>query len=140
MSTGSVITNIWNGVVKDAEAVENWVNTQVAAIEKALPGSTAAINDVVNDVKQAAGDALDAVDSGLNAVAPALTKSVEVAADAALTSYTGGLALPLTGLTNDGIEKVSATLVAAANAWELKAKAALAVNNGNAVASAVGPG
>ena len=53
---------------------------------------------------------------------------MEGAADALLAKYTGGLALPLTALTNDGVDKVAALVVATANAWALKAKAALAEN------------
>lgn len=135
----SIITQIWGGIVRDFTAAETWIDNAVAAVEKALPGAASTINSIGSDIKQAASDAIGMADSALVAIAPVATKAVETAADAALATYTGGLALPLTPLTNDGIEKVEALIVSTANAWSLKAKAALAGNNGNAVASAIGP-
>lgn len=135
----SIITQIWDTGVKDFNEVEAWVDAKVAAVEKAFPAATTTINAIGSDLKQAASDAIGMADSALNGVAPALTKTAEAAADAALTAYTGGLALPLVGLTNDAIEKIAALGVSTFNSWALNAKAALAGNNGNAVASAIGP-
>lgn len=136
----SIITQIWTGITKDFTAAETWIDNAVAAVKKALPGAATTLDAIGSDIKQAASDAIGMADSALIGIAPAATKAVEVAADAALTAYTGGLALPLTPLTNDGIEKVEALIVSTANAWSLKAKAALAGNNGNAVATSTSNG
>lgn len=125
----NILTQIWNGIVVDVEKAHAWIDGEVAAIEKALPSAKATINDVSADLKQAASDAIDLIDTGLNSAAPIATKAIEAAADTALTAYTGGFALPLTPLTNDAVDKVEQFLLTNINAWSLKAKAALAANN-----------
>lgn len=125
----SIITQIWNGAVKDFDAAEAWINQQVQRIEAVFPASTATINAIGSDIKQAASDAIGMADSALNNVAPGVTTAIEAAADGALTHYTGGLAIPLVPLTNDGISQIESLIVSTANAWALKAKAALAENN-----------
>lgn len=133
----SIIVQIWGKVVTDFDAAETWINTQVAKVEAAFPGAATTINAIGSDLKQAASDAIGQADSALNTVAPTVTSAVEVAADAALTKYTGGLALPLVGLTNDAIEKIEALVVSTANSWALQAKATLAENNTQTGASGV---
>lgn len=136
MSIESVITGIWSGAVKDWDAAEAWINQSVQRIEAAFPEATTTINAISSDLKQAASDAIGQADSALNTVAPGVTTAIETAADAALIKYTGGLALPLVGLTNDAIEKIEALAVSTANSWAVKAKAALAENNATAGAPA----
>lgn len=135
----NLITQIWNGAVKDFNAAEAWVDKEIAAVEKALPGATTTINAVGSDLKQAASDAIGLADTALAGIIPAAATAITGAADAALLAYTGPLALPLTPLTNDGIMQIEAALVSTINSWALTAKAKLAVNNGNAVATATGP-
>jgi hypothetical protein len=125
----SIITDIWNDVVKDFDTAEAWIDTQVQKVEAVFPAATATINALGSDVKQGASDAIGAVDSALDAAAGPTTTAVEAAADALLTKYTGGLALPLTGLTNDGILKIANLIKSTADSWTLKAQAALAENN-----------
>lgn len=128
MSINSIISQIatkavtiWNDVVTD-------IDTDVAKIKAAWPAAGTVIDELGSDVKQGASDLIGAADSELNTLAPVATSAVEGAADALLAKYSGGLALPLTGLTNDAIDKVSALIVSTANGWALKAKAALAEN------------
>ena len=130
----SIITQIWDKAVTDFTTAETWIDQQVQRIEAAFPASKATINAIGSDLKQAASDAIGDADSALNTVAPGVTKAIEAAADGALTTYTGGLALPLVGLTNDAIEKIEALAVSTANSWALKAKAALAENNATTAA------
>ncbi len=134
MSFKSIITGIWTRAVTDWKEAVTWVDDKVAAIEKAWPGSTAAIAGVVSDIKRGASDAIGAADTALSTVAPEMTTALEGAADAALVKYTGGLALPLVGLTNDAINKIEQVGVATLNGWALNARATLAGNNGDAVA------
>ena len=124
----SILTQIWNGAVKDFDTAEAWINTTIQRIEAVFPAASPTIAAIASDLKQAASDAIGDVDTALNTVAPTLTKTVEAAADAALTTYTGGAALPLVGLTNDAIERIEALAVTTANSWALQAKAALAEN------------
>ena len=85
-----------------------------------------AASAILVDVKQAASNAVDMADTYVgNAVLPA-AKQVEVALDAALASITKGVSIPFNGFVNDGIDKMAAAIKAEADAWSLKAKAALA--------------
>ena len=120
------VETVWVNIVKDVE-------TDAQKIIAALgPTVQTQVNAVVSDIKQGASNAISMADSALNNAAPAATSAVEAAADAALVKYTGGLALPLVGATNDAIEGIENLLVSTANSWALKAKAALAENNAKA--------
>lgn len=130
MSLSSIINQIATGAVKVWDAVEADINTDVAKIEAVLgPTFTTSVQAIGAVVKQGASDLIGTADSALNTLAPTVTKTVEAAADAALTTYTGGLAIALVPATNDAIEGLEGLIVATANAWALKAKAALAENN-----------
>jgi hypothetical protein len=131
----SIITQIWNAEVKDFDEAEAWIDQQIAKVEAVFPSATATINAVSSDLKQAASDAIGDADTALNTIAPAFTTAVEAGADAALTKYTGGLALPLVGLTNDAIQKVVALGTSTLNSWALKVQAALAENQPSTAAT-----
>lgn len=135
----SILTQICNDVVQDFDVAEAWVNTRVQKIEAAWPASKATITALGNDVKQGASDAIGALDSALDVASGPTATAVEAAADALLVKYTGGLALPLTGLTNDGILKIAGLIKATADSWTLKVQAELAENNPTTGAAPVTP-
>ena len=51
---------------------------------------------------------------------------MEAALDTALAAVTKGASIPFNGFVNDGIDQMAAAIKAEADAWALKAKAALA--------------
>jgi hypothetical protein len=90
------------------------------------PALTSAAGAVVSDVKQAASNAVGLADTYVGAAILPAAKGVEVALDAALASVTKGASIPFNGFVNDGIDQMAAAIKAEADAWALKAKAALA--------------
>ncbi|HEY2710072.1 MAG TPA: hypothetical protein VGI95_18655 [Caulobacteraceae bacterium] len=132
----NIISQIWNGAITLAEDAERDIEADIARIKTAFPPAATTVDALAAVVKQGASDAIGALDTALAAAAPAVTKQIETAADGALTSATGGLALPLVGLTNAGVEAIENLIVSTANAWALKAKATLAGNNAAAAAPA----
>lgn len=126
----SIISKIVSGVVTAWHDAEKEIDALALEVKNALPASAQPnLAAAISDVKQAASDALSIADSSLAGVAPVLVRGIETLADNALVSLTNGLALPLVPMTNKGIEDASALIIAAARAWELKAKASLAANN-----------
>lgn len=138
--SANIISQIWTGVVTTWDKAEAWIDTQVARVEAVLPG---AASPIASDLKQLASDAVGAAAQAEATFEPALVTGIETLADAALTKVTGGLALPLVQMTNDGIANIAAKGQAAIQAWALKAQAALAENNsargGGTPVSPVGP-
>lgn len=90
------------------------------------PTMTAAVGAVVSDLKQAASVAVEDADAAFVKFIGPVATSLETGLDAALAGYTHGLSLTFNPLINDTIDKLAAASVAEANAWALKAKAALA--------------
>lgn len=108
-------------------AAEAAIDADFAKIEAALPASAAPnLAAVKSDLKQAASDALSTAASGAAPYAPALSKVLETAADAALAELTGGLSQPYNPLLNSGIDKIVADGLAMLQGWALSAKAAAA--------------
>ena len=128
MSTPNIITQIYSGAVKVWDTIVTDVQTDIAKVEAVLPGSA----PVIADIKQLASDALGSAVNGLVTYEPALVSGVEGLADAALTKFSGGLALPLVQMTNAGIQKIVADGTAGFQAWALKQQAVLAENNAKA--------
>lgn len=85
-----------------------------------------AAGTVLTDVKQAASNAIDMADTAIGVAILPAAKGVEASLDAALASITKGASIPFNGFVNDGIDKMAAAIKAEADAWALKAKAALA--------------
>jgi len=77
-------------------------------------------------VKQAASDAITAADTMIGQAAAPATLAVETALDAALATATHGASVGLNPFVNDGIDAMAKAVKDAADAWALKAKAALA--------------
>lgn len=128
--TTSIIAQIFNGAVTVWDDVKADIEKDAAKIEAVLGGaSSPGVAAVVTDIKQGASDALSTASAMVATYEPKFVTGLEALADAALSTYTGGLALPLVALTNEGIEKLSAAGASALQAWALKAKAALAENN-----------
>jgi hypothetical protein len=121
----SILTDLLEKKVTFAQAAASalaWAQALIAHD----PALTEMAGAVVSDVKQAASTAVVMADSYVGqAILPA-AKGVEVALDAALASVTKGASIPFNGFVNDGIDQMAAALKAEADAWALKAKAALA--------------
>lgn len=128
MSTPNILTQIWNGAVKDFDAAETWIEGEVAKVEAVLPGAA----PIVADLKQAASDAVGTVDQALITYEPPLVSGLETILDAAMTKYSGGLALPLVPGVNSGITGIATTATQAISAWLLKVQAQLAENTATA--------
>ena len=77
-------------------------------------------------VKQAASDAITAADTMVGQAAAPATVAVETALEAALASLTHGGSVVLNPFVNDGVDALAKAVKDAADAWALKAKAALA--------------
>jgi hypothetical protein len=103
------------------------------------PALTTAVGAVVSDVKQAASNAIQDADTAFAAFIGPATTTLEAGLDAALAGYTKGLSLTFNPLINDTVDKIAAAAVAEANAWALKAKAALAPSTAAAASVAQTP-
>lgn len=123
----NILTKIWSGIVAEWDAAEALINKDVAAVRAALPASAQGnLDTFVADVKQGASDAISIVNTGFQASALTVSKAIEAALDAELATLSNGAALPLVPLVNTGIDDLTSIATSTANAWALKAKAALA--------------
>jgi hypothetical protein len=116
---------IWNKVVTTFDAAEALIETDIAKVEAVLPG----VAPVVTEIKQAASNAIGVVNQDLVTYEPELVTGLETVLDAALSKYTGGLALPLVQGVNAGVSGISNVATQAVSAWLLSQQAALAENN-----------
>lgn len=124
-ATMSILTDLRAGKITWSEASSEIVQCG----EKIIAGDptlTNAVGAVVSNIKQAASDAITDADSAFVKFIGPATATLEVGLDAALAGYTKGVSLTFNPLINDTIDKIEAAAVAEANAWALKAKAALA--------------
>jgi hypothetical protein len=121
----SILTDLRAGKITWTQAA-----SEVAAWGQKLiagdPALTTAVGAVMSDVRQAASNAIEDADTAFASFIGPATTTLEAGLDAALAGYTKGLSLSFNPLINDTIDKISAAAVAEANAWALKAKAALA--------------
>lgn len=125
MSATNIIARIFAGAVTVWSAIDKELTDDFAKVKAALPASAAPdLAAAQSALKQAASDALGALDKGAGAYAPALTMGAEKLADDALAALTGGLSVPLNPLLNGGIEEIVSHAKAALDAWALRAKAA----------------
>jgi hypothetical protein len=123
--TANILTQIWQGTVKDFDAAEQWVETAVAKVEAVLPGAA----PIITALKQDASDAIGIVSAGAATVEPVMATGIEAILDAALAKYTGPFALPLTQGTNTLIQGILGGGNAILQAWAVKAQSELAENN-----------
>jgi hypothetical protein len=121
----SILSDLRGGKITWTQAI-----SEVAAWAQKLiagdPTLTTAVGAVVSDVKQAASNAVQDADTAFAAFIGPATTALETGLDAALAGYTKGLSITFNPLINDTIDKIAGAAVAEANAWALKAKAALA--------------
>lgn len=121
----SILTDLLSKKITFAQAATEagaWASSLVAKD----PILTAAAGAILSDVKQAASNAVMAADTMVGAAILPAAQGVEVALDGALASLTKGASIPFNGFINDGIDQMANAIKAEADAWALKAKAALA--------------
>lgn len=121
----SILTDLLSGKITFSQASQQagqWASTLVAHD----PALTAMAGAVLSDVKQAASNAVDMADTAVGAAIGPAALAVEASLDAALAGITKGASIPFNGFVNDGIDKMAAAIKAEADAWALKAKAAIA--------------
>lgn len=121
----SILTDLAEGKITFSQAAAEalgWSEKIIAAD----PVLTNAASAVLADVKQGASNAVGALDTAIGAAVLPASKAVEAALDASLASLTKGVSIPFNGFVNDGIDQMAAAIKAEADAWSLKAKAALA--------------
>ena len=121
----SILTDLRAGKITLQQAGAEIVQWGQQVIAKD-PTLTNAVGAVVSDVKQAASNAIGDIDTAFVAAIGPTTTALEAGLDTALAAYTKGISLSFNPLINDTIDKVAQAAVAEANAWALKAKAALA--------------
>lgn len=123
----SVIGKIASGALTVWHDIQAEIEGDVAKVQKALPASaTTGLAQVETDVKQSASDALSMVLTGALALEPEGVAALEAVLDGALAKSTGGLALPLVPIVNNGITTLGNTAVGVIQAWVLKRQAAAA--------------
>ena len=121
----SILTDLAEGKITfptAATEAESWASKLITSD----PTLSTAASGVLSDVKQAASDAVGMADTAIGTAILPAAKGVEVALDAALATVTKGVSIPFNGFVNDGIDQMAAAIKAEADAWALKAKAALA--------------
>lgn len=128
----NIITQIWTGAEKVWDTVEADITADIAKVEAVLPGAA----PVIADIKQAASDALGIAAGDVVTYEPQLATGLEAVLDAAMTKYSGGLALPLVPGVNAGVQGIGTKAAAIIQAWLLKQQAALAENNATTAAPA----
>ena len=121
----SILSDALSGKITFAQA-ETQAIAWASHIINSDPALSNAAGAVLTDVKQAASNAISMADTAVGVAILPAAKGVEVALDAALASVTKGASVPFNGFVNDGIDQMAAAIKAEADAWSLKAKAALA--------------
>jgi hypothetical protein len=120
----NIIAGIFNGAVAVWGDIVTEIEKDFAKVKSVLPASAQPdVAAMQSELKQAASNALGALETSALVYAPAATKAIEGVCDNALAALTGGLSVPLNPLLNSGIEQIEGHLVAAIRAWSLKAKA-----------------
>jgi hypothetical protein len=129
----SILTDLFEKKITFAQAAQEaakWASNLI----NHDPALSNAASAVLSDVKQAASNAVEMADTALGVAIIPAAKAAEVALDAALASVTKGASVAFNPFVNDGIDRMAAAVKAEADAWALKAKAALAApaqpNNG----------
>lgn len=120
----SILTDLAEGKITwntAATEIESWSQNLVSK-DATL---TAAVGQITTDVKQAASDAIGMADTELGKWIIPASKTVEVALDTFLAGATKGVSVPFNPFINDGIDTAVNAIKAEADAWALKAKAAL---------------
>jgi hypothetical protein len=121
----SILTDLLKGKITFGQAAseaEQWASHIVSAD----PTLATAAGAILSDVKQAASNAVSMADGAVGAAVGPLAATIETGLDAALATVTKGESIPFNGFVNDGIDQMAAAIKAEADAWSLKAKAALA--------------
>lgn len=120
----NIIAGIFNGAVAVWALVEKEIEADFAKVKAALPASAQPdVAAMQSELKQAASNALGALETSAMVYAPTATKAIEGIFDNALAALTGGVSVPLNPLLNSGIEQIEGHLVAAIRAKSIKAKA-----------------
>ena len=132
----SILGQIWNKAVVLFDDAEKAIEADIAKVEAALPGLT----PVVDELKQAASDALGTINQDLVTYEPELVTGIEAVLDAALATYTGGFALPLSKGVNAGVSGIGTVGAQAISAWILSQQATLAENNPTTAATVASKG
>lgn len=120
----SILTDLAEGKINfhvASQEVGQWAQNLVAHD----PTLTAAAGAIVSDLKQAASNAVGLADTALGAFIVPAAKTVEATLDGVLAAATRGASIPFNAFVNDGIDQIAAAIKAEADAWSLKAKAAL---------------
>lgn len=120
-----ILTDLRAGKITWSQAASEIVAWGESVI-KGDPTLTTAVGAVVSNLKQAASDAVTDADGAFSTFIGPATGALETGLEAALAGYTKGVSLTFNPLITDTIDKIEAAAVAEANAWALKAKAALA--------------
>ena len=121
----SILSELIEGKITFSQAAAEaaaWADALISP-DPTLQASTTA---VLSDVKQAASNAVEMADSALAAFILPAAKTVETALDTALAGATGGVSVGFNVFINDGVDQIAGAIKAEADAWALKAKAALA--------------
>lgn len=121
----SILTDLIEGKITLGQAgaeVVQWGENLISH-DQTLTTATAA---VVSDVKQAASVAVAMADTAIGAAILPAAQGVEMALESALATITKGASIPFNGFVSDGIDQMASAIKAEADAWALKAKAALA--------------
>lgn len=120
----SILTDLWEKKITFSQAAAK-IGDFISNLANTNQGVAAVVATVETDAKQAASDAITLGDTALGNVLLPFVKTLEPGLDAALIRYAGPFGAIAVPVTNDAIDKITATVISEANAWSLKAKAAL---------------
>lgn len=120
----SILTQLFHRQITFSQAAEEaaaWAKTLTAND----PTLAAAAGAALSIIKQGASDAIMLANTALGQHIQPAADAVEIALDAALAKATGGLSVPFNPIMDSAVDQMANVVKAAADAWALKAKAAL---------------
>ncbi len=131
----SILSQVLSGKITFGEAAAK-IAADASKLINSDPTLAQTVGAIQSDLKQAASEAVTMADSALGKYIAPATAGIEAAADLALAGVTGGKSIPFNPLINDGIDRIAAAIKSEADAWALKAKAALVTPPAATVTSA----
>lgn len=122
----SILTELLRGKIKWPEAKAKADGWLAATTAKASPEVKAGLEELTADVKQAASDAIALASTAAAPIILVAGEAVEQAALAAMKAYLGPIAVPLTPMTSDAINRIEQALIQQVKEAGLRMRAELA--------------